>query len=158
MPNVGRQIIGSFEDIGKSVVNEAVKVPADIAGKAMESLGTVSGKTQNATTVKKTGSGGEVSKNSDEWDAFDGTKDNQVKQSIARAAIFALVNRNKPKGPSVRERLEAEAEQQKKIAEKKIKEMAEDQIPLISAKRPAGDLYGKHAKQTSVENKNVKSD
>ena len=43
MVGVVKQIIGSFEEIGKDVVREVAKAPTDIAGKALESLGTSSG-------------------------------------------------------------------------------------------------------------------
>lgn len=53
MANVAKQIIGSFEDIGKDVVREAGKVPGDLVGKALESLGTNPQSPQNPQTPQK---------------------------------------------------------------------------------------------------------
>ena len=36
---IGSGIIGSFESIGKDIATEAAKVPVDVAGSALESLG-----------------------------------------------------------------------------------------------------------------------
>ncbi len=40
MAGIAKQIIGSFEDLGKQGGSEVGKAPAEIAGKALESLGT----------------------------------------------------------------------------------------------------------------------
>jgi hypothetical protein len=42
--NAAKQIIGSFEDIGKDIAREVVNAPKDIVGAALESLGTSSQK------------------------------------------------------------------------------------------------------------------
>ena len=51
MAGVAKQIIGSFEDIGKDIVREAAQVPKDVIGKAIESLGTSTQKSQKSSTV-----------------------------------------------------------------------------------------------------------
>ena len=63
---IASQIIGSFEDIGEKVVSEVAKVPADIAGKALESLGASSGKKRKGPGLAgsaKQKSGAETSRN-----------------------------------------------------------------------------------------------
>jgi hypothetical protein len=161
MAGVAKQIIGSFEDIGKSVFEEAAKVPVDITGKALESLGVSGGKkvTAQAAAPKSAPAGSESVKTPDGWDKIDGQKDLQIKQAVARSALMALSDRGKPKEMSVWERLQKEAEQKKD--QEKIQEAvaSKSQIPQTGSKRSRGDLYGMKAKKNPGEiGKNVKSD
>jgi hypothetical protein len=159
--NVAKQIIGSFEDIGKSVIEEAAKVPVDITGKALESLGVKSGKNpQNQKTITSLVSGSsDQSKNKDGWDKIDNQKDQHAKQVIARQALLALSDRGKSKEPSVWERLQKEAEQKKEQEKIQATATAMSSVPQTGSKRARGDLYGLKAKKSSAEiGKNVKSD
>lgn len=153
---VTHQVIGSFEDIGKDIVQEVAKVPKDIAGKALESLGTNSGKRQG-----QQGSTAAPSYTTKEGplDQLDKTKDYHVKQTIARAALEQLAGRKpKQKEPSVWEKLQMEAEQKKKAATQQQSYAAASLLPQTAAKRPRGDLFGTKAKQTSAERKAVRQD
>ena len=159
--SVTKQIIGSFEDIGKGVVSEAVKIPVDIAGKALESLGASSGQKQQGQPTGNSGNS-EESRNLQKgpWETFDEIPDRDVKKKMARNALQALLARlaQKPKEPSVWERIQQEAEQKKQVAQQQ-QQAAVSQLPQASSKRPRGDLYGVTAKKLGSEvGKNVRQD
>jgi hypothetical protein len=157
MPGLPNTIIGSFEDIGKSIVSETAKIPKDIAGKALESLGTVS-KTQ-PTTPQPVASAEQENRPKDSWDDIDTQKNTSVKKTIAREALSALAARRKPQEQSVWERLQKEQEQKKMEQQKAANTAAAQVLPNIRGKRPAGDLYGLKAKRQGSEiGKNVKSE
>lgn len=166
---VTRQIIGSFEDIGKDIAHEIAKVPKDIAGKALESLGASSGKkTQSGSTLPGKGDKGieQVSvgsgsaKSNTPLDQFGETKDAQVKQAIARAALSQLAGRpQQKKEPSVWEKLQQEEAQKKEMAQKQAAAASMSTLPVMTSKRKRGDLYGRKAKQSPTEiSKNVRQD
>lgn len=151
MAGVAKQIIGSFEDIGKDIVREAAKVPADIAGKALESLGTSSQKGQKGQQGNQPVSGA--------LEQFDQTKDKNIKRAIARDALAQLAGNQKQKEPTVQERLEKETqEKNKKEAEKAA--VAQKMTPIVtgSSKPRRGNLYGIKQKSTQVENKGTRQD
>lgn len=157
--SVTKQIIGSFEDIGKDVVHEVAKVPGDIAGKALESLGATSGKTQQGQTVS-TATDAVKPKEKTSWETFDEARDEKAKRAIARAALEALLKRTaKPKEPSVWEKIQTEVEQKKQMQKQQQMQTAGQQLPKTSTKRPRGDLYGVGAKRLGSElGKNVRQD
>ncbi len=155
---VAKQIIGSFEDIGKSVAGEAVKVPADIAGKALESLGTTSGKTQQGQTITPSPDAASKPKEKGPWETFDEISDKDVKKQMARNALQALLARlaQKPKEPSVWERIQEETEQKKQMMQQQQQQVAASAVPTPTSKRPRGDLYGVKSKRLGSEQaKNV---
>ncbi len=148
---VTKQIIGSFEDIGKGVVSEAIKVPVDIAGKAMESLGA-------SSTPQQSGAGpqaqSEAPRPKDAWDTFDTAGANA--KAFARRALEAFRKRPVKKEPSVWERMNEETEKKKEFTLSQQQQAAASQLPKMSAKRPPGDLYGVKAKTLGGEiGKNV---
>lgn len=154
---VSRQIIGSFEDIGKDIVREAIKVPKDIAGKALESLGTSSGKTQGqqtpqAVTADKPKEGPLAE--------LDQAKDTKVKEAIARRALEELSGvKPKQKEPSVWERIQMEVEQKKQQQAQQTVAAAQSALPPATSKRKRGDLYGMKAKKNPAEmSRNVRQD
>lgn len=153
---VTKQVIGSFEDIGKDIIREVVSVPKDIAGKALESLGTpLSGqkKPKQVAPVQRPLENGP-------WEQFDALPDKDVKKKMARNALQALLARlaSKPKEPSVWEKMQQEAEQKKHMQQMQ-KQQAAQQIPQAQSKRPRGDLYGVGAKKLgSEQGKNVRQD
>jgi len=159
MPNFPKQIIGSFEDIGKDIIHEVAKLPTDIAGKAMESMGTLGGqKGQQQTKQVLTGQA-DATRPKDQWDQIDNTKDQKIKQATAREALAALINRPKQKEPTVWEKLQMEAKEKKEFQAKQQAQQSQMQLPKIASKRSRGDLYGLKAKRSSAEiGKNVKSD
>ncbi len=160
MPQPGT-IIGSFTDelgeLGKQIVRETVKVPKDIAGKALESLGTSSGQ----KTQQQAGSATDVTKKEPgALDQLGVAKDQKIKQAIARTALAELAGvKPKQKEPSVWEKIQAEAEQKKELAKQQQSQAAAQQLPAVKSKRPRGDLYGLKAKKASGEvGKNVRQD
>ena len=154
---VAKQIIGSFEDIGKDIVGEVAKIPKDVAGKALESLGSSSGQTQQGQTVAPSGESAKP-KEKGPWETFDEISDKDVKKNMARNALQAFLARlaQKPKEPSVWERIQAETEQKKQMIEQQQQQTAAASIPTATSKRPRGDLYGMKAKKLGSEvGKNV---
>lgn len=148
---VTKQIIGSFEDIGKSVVSEAVNVPKDIAGKALESLGTSSSSNQSSVPAPQPSE--TPARPKDAWDTFDAAAANA--KAFARRALEAFRSRPVKKQPSVWERMNAESENKKQLAGQQ-QQIAASGLPMPTSKRPRGDLYGVKAKTLGGEiGKNV---
>jgi hypothetical protein len=152
---IAKQIIGSFEDIGKDVAREVVKAPVDIAGAMLEGLGTTkssSGKGQTQTPSKilnpeKDSSLGKLEK----------TDDTEVKKQIARAAL-EQISQKPDRAPTVWERLNREEEEKKK-REKERSELEGKQLQKMSQKKKRGNLYGVKQKQSPTEKMvNVKTD
>jgi len=141
MAGVAKQIIGSFEDIGKDIVREAAKVPADIVGKAIESLGTSSTqKTQTSPKVQKPASE-EKKVPPREW-----------------LAELAWKNKKQPE-PTVQERLEKE-QREKREKEAEQGKVAATMAPISSgsSKPKRGNLYGMKQKTSSEMSKNTRQD
>jgi len=155
------QIGESFEAIGQDVARETVQAPKDIVGKALETAGLGSGKKKKGNN-KTPAQGQAQSPESGAGSAAQAAKEEEmaIKQIVARRALEEISGRNRAaqKEPTVWERLQKE-EEEKKEMEKKKKELAAKQaLPQSSGKRPRGDLYGKKAKKTQVENKNLRQD
>ncbi len=160
MPQPGSilgQITEEFEQIGKQVVSEAAKVPKDVAGKALESLGASSGKKAGTSNTQNIQGGASGEKTP--LQQLNEANEQQFKKSIARAALEQIAGvRSKPKEPTVWEKMQMEAEQKKKMAAKQAQQAQSQLLPQMTSKRKRGDLYGTQAKKTSVENKNVRQD
>jgi hypothetical protein len=129
---VVKQIIGSFEDIGKDIARETVKVPTEIVGKALETLGTNPKSPQSPQIPQKS---------SRQW--------------LAELAGTA----KKPPEPTVQERLEKE-EREKNEKEQRQVATAQKMAPLpyMSQKTKPGNLYGIPQKSSSEKSKNVRQD
>lgn len=159
-------IIGSFTDelgeLGKQIVRETVKVPKDIAGKALESLGASSGTKQGQRNPPAGGQVQQDQKTGEKGplDQLGAVKEQQAKQAIARAALAQLAGVTpKQKEPSVWEKIQAEAEQKKELSKQQQQQTAARALPIIKSKRPRGDLYGLKAKKAGSEvGKNVRQD
>ena len=130
------QITEEFEKLGEKVVKETVKAPKDIAGKALESLGTTSGKQQKSSAQTA------------------------IDNVTARAALEELAGRKpKPKEPTVAERLEMEASQKKEMEAKKREQLIKMTLPDTGARQQRGALFASlRAKQSAAERKNVRQD
>jgi hypothetical protein len=138
MAGVAKQIIGSFEDIGKDVVREAIKVPKDIAGKALESLGTSTQKSQIPKTPQSP----------------------PIPQQSPRRWLAELAgSANKQKEPTVQER-HVQEDREKNEKETKQAVTAQKMAPIItgSSKPKRGNLYGIKQKASSEMSKNVRQD
>jgi hypothetical protein len=145
MAGVGKQIIGSFEDIGKDIIRETVQAPTDIAGKALESLGTASQKGQRGNPVPQ---------------VKPETGKPPERQISARQWLAQLAGKSKkPQEPTVQERLEKEKQEEN---EKEAKQTAVAQkmapLPPMSQKPKPGNLYGIPQKSSSEKSKNVRQD
>lgn len=144
-------MIGAFTDelgdLGKNIVREAVAVPKDIVGTALESLGVSGGQKQKQQTTATP----DVTKKE--------PGEQKIKASVARAALQELAGiKPKQKEPSVWEKIQAEAEQKKELG-KQQQQAAAQQLAPASSKRRRGDLYGMKAKKNTTEvGKNVRQD
>ncbi len=141
-------IIGSFEDIGKDVAREVTKAPTDIGEKILESLtGSTGTSKQQNKPQQQDGALGKMEE----------TKDEQVKKSIARAALQQLATPRGQEPPEYEQK--KKEEQEKKEMEKKQKEkIAMQELPKMSAKKRRGDLYGIQGKSSSEKRRNVRQD
>ncbi len=161
MPQSGSiigQISEELGELGKHVVGEAAKVPKDVAGKALESLGSTSG--QKGQQSVGTGRGQDVRDSENTAvGKFTRAKDQHVKNAIARAALAQLAGvKAEQKEPTVWEKMQTEVEQKKEQTSQQQQQAANKQLPLVKSKRPRGDLFGVNAKQTSAERKGVRQD
>lgn len=161
MPKSGTiigQITEELGELGKTVVGEAAKAPSDIAGKALESMGSSSWKKQGHQAIRCTP--GE-SKSLGALGHLETTDDENVKNAIARAALEELagLRKTKPKEPSVWERIQKEEGEKKELAAQKAKAAAYQKLPQGGSMRPKGDLYGIKVKRGSAEmSRNVRQD
>ncbi len=157
MAGLPRQIIGSFEDIGKDIVREVASVPKDVVGKALESLGTSSGprKTTQVTTVSE-----KKSDPNSPLESFGKAGTTKEKKLIARSALEYLASSRNAQGKekTVWEKQQEEDQRKKEqIALQQQAARTQTLQPMSSKKKP-GDLYGAHAKKTATENKNTRQD
>ena len=142
MAGIAKQIIGSFENIGKDIAHEVAQVPKDIGGKALESLGTSSQKSQKPAGQSPLG----------------GAPKPEQKSVPPREWLAELAGKNKKQQePTVQERLERE-EQEKKEAAKKQQAFQMAPLPAGSSKAKRGNLYGIKQKSSSEMSKNVRQD
>lgn len=142
MANVAKQIIGSFEDIGKDVVREAGKVPGDVVGKALESLGTSSQKGQKGNPLPS---------------GKPDTAKQPEKPVPARQWLEELAGTaKKQKEPTVQERQEKD-KQEKNEKEKKQMAKAAQMAPIqeVSTKPRRGNLW---AGPPTERHKNIRQD
>ena len=156
--NIGGQIISELGSIAKDVGEQTAQIPKDIAGKALESLGSASSKNpKGKTVVSQASAGGD--KPATAWEQIDAESDRAVKRHIARAALEELTRGSmRKKEPSIWERLQQENEQKKEMQKQQTAAAAAQSLPAATSKRPRGDLYGAKAKQTATENRNVRQD
>src|SRR5436190_19471349 len=109
--NLGSQIISELGEIGKKVGGEVAKIPKDVAGSAMESLGAVSAGGKVVAPLVSAQPSGEKSA----WEKIDSETNKKIKRSFARKALQELINGGlKRKEPSIWERLMSEQDQKKK--------------------------------------------
>ncbi len=158
MAGIPRQIIGSFEELGKQVGSEVMKAPADLAGKALESLGGKSQKGQGVQTSTPAVSG-EAVKQSTPLDELDKAKDQRTREAIAHTALQYLAGKSqKQKEPSVWERMQEEERKKKEQAAKQAAQAAAT-APIATPSKPKrGNLYGISQKASSEKSRNVRQD
>lgn len=159
MRNGPGNIIGELTDLGKQIGTEAAKVPTDLTGKALESLGMGGGKKgQHGQSAIPQPLPAEHGGAPSLWQSIDTAPSEEVKKAIARAALEELI-RPKPKQrePSIWERIQMEEQQKKEMKAKQS--AAGSSLPMPAGKRARGDLYGVKAKRQGSEiGKNVKHD
>ncbi len=129
-----RQIIGSFEDIGEKIVQETKKIPSDMVGKALESVGVPSGKSGQKNPVY-TGTGKVQESRSD------GPTD--ADRAVARAALAEFAKKPHQKEPGVYERQQKENDEKQKMMEDQQKAAAKSALPHTGAKQAPGGLFKK---------------
>ncbi len=144
MAGVGKQIIGSFEDIGKDIAAETVQVPKDVLGQALESLGTSSQKSQKSPAAP----------------APQKPSEGEKKIIPPREWLAELAGKNKRQPePTVTQRFEKE-QQEKNEKESKKAAVAQQMAPIVTgtSKPRRGNLYGIRQKSSSEISKNVRQD
>lgn len=148
-------IISELGQIAKDVGTQTAKIPGDIAGKAMESLGASSGVKSSTAAPPVAREGGAPTA----WQQIGTEKDIKIRRAIARKALEELAGGGvaKPREPSIWERLQMEQEQKKNTSTQQ-QAAASQSLPMATSKRPRGDLYGAKAKKTATENRNVRQD
>lgn len=159
--NLGSQIASELGNIAKDVGNQVASIPKDMVGSALESVGISSGgKKQPGNKFVVPSSGPEGSNKQSAWDQFGSEKDEQIKRQIARKALEELAGGSvkKQREPSIWERLQQEQEQKKQMQAQQKAQSDAQSLPVATAKRPRGDLYGKKAKSTAMENKSLRQD
>lgn len=149
---VARQIIGSFEDIGKSIAEETGKIPSQVVDTALESLG-VSGNKQQSHQMVKFGEGKPADPNSS-LGKLAKTSEEGEKRIIARAALKELSGiKNEREEPSVYEaKLQEDAEKEEQKRQSAIL-AAQSVLPKTGSHKKPGDLYGVSAKRAKTERK-----
>lgn len=157
MKSIPKQILGSFEDIGKDVVKQGGSVPKDILGKALEAIGSSSG-SQSAAVVAKPSE--LLERPNTPIRELSGAPTEQAKKIIARRALEYLASAPTREQPlSVWERQQKEIEERNKRIHLQQKAQQEQVLQYIVPKKSRGDLYGKNAKRGAVEKgKNIRQD
>ena len=152
---VAKQIIGSFEDLGKEIVRETVKAPVDIAGAILE--GGSRTKSSGKTSQQKQSSAALNPDKNSSLGKFEKSDDVAVKRQIARAALEQLSQ--KPKQELTDWEKKKKDEETKKNAEKERLEAENKQLKSGTQKQRRGNLYGVKQKQSPTEKMvNVKTD
>ena len=158
--NLGSQIAGEIGQIAKDVGKQVVQIPKDIVGKALESMGASSGKQQGASKFTAQSTGPDTGGKTSAWDRIGAEPNMDIKRHIARKALEELAGGSikKQREPSIWERLQQEQEQKKQMQSQQQAQAASQSLPMPSSKKSRGDLYGKKAKSTAMENKAIKQD
>ena len=154
------QILSELGEIAKQTGTEAAKVPSDVVGSALESLGGSSntGQTRVSKSQPETHNP-ETPREKTPLETFQLTQDETLKRTIAREALKQLAGRygGQP-GPTVQERLAAAAQEEE---EKKLEQIATaaQMAPLTAPRgKRRGDLFGIRGKQSSEVSRNVRQD
>lgn len=157
-PKTGHRlpIVGSFEDIGKDVVHQAVQAPVDIAGKVLESL--TGGSAKGQKQPMQSGGESQAKKPDGALGAMEETNDMKVKKAIARAALEQLAGHTEQKPTSIFEEKQKEEQQKKQAEATQAKKAAFSEMPKMSSKKRRGDLYGIKGKSSTEMSKNVRQD
>ncbi|MBI5614375.1 hypothetical protein HY947_05595 [Candidatus Gottesmanbacteria bacterium] len=158
MAGLPRQIIGSFEDIGKDIVREVSSVPKDVVGKALETLGTSSGSKKTQQTSIPAGE--KKSDPNSPLESLDKAGTSKEKKIIARSALeyLASAQKQQSKEKSVWEKQQDEDQRRKEQIDLQQHAARTQTLQPMSSKKKRGDLYGAQAKKTAVENKNTRQD
>lgn len=160
MANSRPPVLGQFEDIGEQIGKNVAKLPTDVLGKALESVGINTGSGQ-----QKQGTGSNLQQSLQQegssWQQMDTTKDTNIKKTIARNALEELIKKMPQEELSHYEKNKQEEEQKKKMKADQAKADQFNSLPQGKAKRARGDLYGMKAKKGgggNEINKNVKAE
>jgi len=163
MSGIGKKVLGQIGEIGKDVVRETTKVPGDIAGAALESLGTSSGKKKKKGGTKGVSQKGQSKKAQGAWEQIDQETDEIKKARMARRAMLEFTTpKPKSKEKSVWERLQDEERAKKEQQLLAQAQARKNQLPEVQGKQKRGSAFAKHKKmrkkQTGMETKvNVKA-
>ncbi len=143
-----KQVIGALGDLGAEILKETAKVPAELTGVKIEG-GTPA--SQPSQSVQPASQGEQT------LGKVTGMDNEQIKRSIARAALQELVGEGKPAEPDQWERKQREEDERKRLREREKKEARKRTLPNLSSKPRAGQKYGIFEKTTEAQ-KNVKAE
>lgn len=148
-------ILGSFEDIGEEIKQEVTKLPGDILGQALESVGlNMGGKKQG----QKANTPSAVQDPNSAWQQIDQQKDEQTKKEIARAALAELTQpKHQAQEPSEYDKRIQEEEQKKQIEAEKKKQAQPVALPSSGQRKVPGIKSAVKAKTTEI-GKNTRQD
>lgn len=149
-------ILGSFEDIGEQVKEEITKLPGDMVGQALESVGlNIGGKKQTPQNNTPAAS----QDPSSAWQQIDKQQDEQTKRTIARRALEELTQPTpKQKEPSIWEKIQQEEDQKNELEKQKQAAAKPVALPSSGARKVPGIKSAVKSKQSSEIGKNVKQD
>src|SRR5690242_8577268 len=109
---IPKPILGSFEDIGESVVNQLKQIPKDVGQAAIETIGlSTGGKKGNTAVNPPPGATGEQGSH---YQKIDMIEDANIKKIIARKALEEIIQaKPQTKEQSIWEKIQQEEEQKK---------------------------------------------
>ncbi len=156
---IPKPILGSFEDIGESVVSQLKQIPKDVGQAALESVGLNTGGGKKGNTAAVHPVPGATSGEQSHWQQMDAMKSDGEKRAVARKALEELLKSSPPKEQSIWETLQQEEEQKKAMQEEQQKKSAPVQLPSSGARKVPGLKNSIKAKQQGSEiGKNARQD
>jgi len=156
---IPKPILGSFEDIGESVISQLKQIPKDIGQAALESVGVPVGGGKKGNTSVVSPSPGTTQQEKSHWQQMDTITNDQEKRAIARKALEELLQTKGPKELSIWEKIMQEEEQKKAMAVEQQKKSSPVALPSSGARKVPGMKNSVKAKQQGSEiGKNARQD
>jgi hypothetical protein len=165
--SIPKQIIGEMGDLGREIIKDTAKAPADLLGKALESIGTSSNPQHAQGGLVQTilGGGGNTSEggtggsgnSQNPFQQMKQANSQQTKAAIARSALEYLTTPPKQKEQSIFEKQKMEEEQKKEMLKKQNEMQAKQTIQMAKPKPKRGALFAAKKQSNMEQKQNVKS-
>lgn len=133
MPGITRQIIGSFEDIGRDIARETVNIPKDIVGVVLSSSPSIPSSPEISSIHKPTD------------------------KAFARRRLEEYARPHEKK-PDQWEQEQLAAKQKKAALDNQSQKAEFEKLPVVRSHRRRGDYYGVTGKSHPEVSKNVRQD